>query len=309
MIRDTKFYSGAIGDCVVFSNKELIAEMPEAFEMFVDGTFSVAPFNAAQLLVILAEIKSQPKPIVYVIMPDRVKQTYIELFEYLLDAIFCFDGIERTPTTFMSDFERASRNAAVQVWEDIELIGCNFHFCQALRRKASSLPELAGQIRGQTTHHDILKMFMRLSLLPLERVDEGLNSIKLFIIEQGVAAQFQRFQLYFQRFWMKHYEPKTWCVSARSRRTNCNIEGYNRFIKLQINRNPSPWKFANAILDLAYDASSKLESNKAKGTQRLDRSQLTQPLTENLEQLQDGHITVLEFLQAMASRSPFAALS
>lgn len=307
-IRETEFYSGCVDGCVVFSNKELISAMPEAFDMFVDGTFSVTPFHAAQLLIVLAEINGIPRPIAYIIMPNRLKLTYVSLFEFLREAIFCFDGTERTPLTFMSDFERASRVAASTVWPGIELIGCNFHHCQALRRKASSLSELSSKIRGRTIHHDILKMFMRLSLLPLEHVNDGFHALKVFINESGVDADFQRFQLYFQRVWMKHYEPETWCVSARLRRTNCNLEGYNNFIKQKIQRNPNPWKFLNAIQDLAYDASSKHQSDKARKLRTVDRSRLTKPLAANLQLLQQQEISVIDFLKAMTAATPFAAL-
>lgn len=307
-IRQTDFYAGNVDGCIIFCNQELISATPERFDMFVDGTFSVAPFHAPQLLIVLAEIEGMPRPVAYIIMPDRLKKTYISLFEFLRDAAFCFDGIQRTPATFMSDFERASRQAANSVWPDIELIGCNFHFCQALRRKASSLPELCSKIRGQTLHHTTLKLFMRLSLLPLESVFDGLDALKLFLAEKGVAADFHRFLNYFERVWLRHYEPSTWCVSVRKRRTNCNLEGYNAFIKQKIHRNPSPWVFVNAILDLAYDASSKLERDLTQRTQRADRSRLTKPMEANLKLLEDGEISIIEFLQAMAAKTPFVAL-
>lgn len=307
-IRQTDFYAGSVDGCVIFCNQELISNTPESFDMFIDGTFSVAPFHAPQLLVVLAEIEGMPRPIVYATMPDRLTKTYISLFEFLRDAVFCFDGSVRKPITFMSDFERASRTAAEKVWPEIELIGCNFHLCQALRRKASTLPELSSKIRGQTLHHTGLKMFMRLSLLPLESVAEGLDALKAFLVEKGVIADFQRFLNYFERVWLRHYEPRTWCVSARKRRTNCNIEGYNHFIKQKIRRNPSPWVFVNAILDLAYDASSKLEHDLRQRRQRADRSRLTKPMEENLLLLQNHEITVIDFLQAMAAKIPFVSL-
>lgn len=241
-------------------------------------------------------------------MPDKTKVTYISLFEFLRDAIFCFDGTERTPRTFLSDFERASRVAATSVWPDIELIGCNFHFCQALRRKASSLPELCRKIRGQSLHHRILKMFMRLSLLPLHQVEDGLQELTLFIDEKALTMDFDNFHHYFQRVWLRHYEPRSWCVSARLHRTNCNLEEYDNFVKQKIHRNPSPWIFANALQDLAYDASSKLQRDLEKAQPPKDRSILSKPLTENLELLESKKITVIDFLQAMAAKTPFAAL-
>lgn len=267
--------------------------------MFCDGTFNVAPFHAPQLLIILGEINGKPRPIIYTVMTNRLRSTYAELFEFLRDAVFFDKNDENlTPRTFMSDFERAARTAAEDTWPGIDLVGCNFHFCQALQRKASTLKELS---TTNGVHRTAIIMFMRLSLLPADRVNEGLAVLGKWLKEKGAASAFINFQVYFNRVWMKHYPPSSWCVSSRPRRTNCNIEGYNNFVKQRMRRNPTPWTFLEALHDLAHDASSKFVNDRNSGKKQIDRSCLTEPLQTNLAKLKCGEINVLQFLLNMAA--------
>lgn len=90
----------------------------------------------------------------------------------------------------MCDFEQAVRAAAHKIWPDVQVSGCNFHFCQALRRKAKSIPGLCAP--NDIAHH-ILKMFMRLSLLPISKISEGLREIKHFIKRNEMGQMFEEF--------------------------------------------------------------------------------------------------------------------
>lgn len=100
-------------------------------------------------------------------MSNRKKKLYIAVFAYLRDRF----GIN--PAHFMMDFETSSRKAAREVWPDIKVYGCNFHFNQAVRRKAKSLPRLSLALQRNRAARTTLKMFMRISLLPADRVKKG----------------------------------------------------------------------------------------------------------------------------------------
>lgn len=61
-------------------------------------------------------------------MSDRSTQLYESVFDHFKEI-----GIE--PQSLMSDFERAIRKSACAVWPDIEINGCWFHYCQAIRKR------------------------------------------------------------------------------------------------------------------------------------------------------------------------------
>lgn len=302
-LRESNFYQGTINDeIMVFANMELIGELGESIQIFVDGTFNVTPFKMGQLLIVLAELRGTPRPILYAIMGRAKEEDYMYLFEFIKDSIISQDGTVRRPRTGLTDFEIPMRRAIEKVWPEIILSGCNFHYCQALRRRALKIQELSTKITKATYHHKILNMFMRLSLLPLDRVETGLRKLEQCITSMDLDDDFEEFLTYFHRTWIVLYKKEEWNVFNLDRRSNNNIEGYNRKVKQYIRRNPSPWLFLEAISDLAYDASASYQYDYHREiTHIVDRSQLSGPLNQALIELNSGNIDELKFLEIMAN--------
>ena len=92
----------------------------------------------------------------------------------------------------MMDFELAPRKAAKEVWENIKVYGCNFHFNQALRRKVRSFPRLSVYLMRSQPAKKTLKMFMRLSFLPASSVGKGIQVKLVFRICFGKYNLFFR---------------------------------------------------------------------------------------------------------------------
>jgi MULE transposase domain len=301
-LRGAPFYQGTVNGQLVFANLELVRALGENINIFIDGTFKCTPFRAEQLLVILGEVQGRPRPLIYAIMTGRSENDYFSILAFVQQAVFSNDGIARVPRLATSDFEQAIRGALVKVWPTIELVGCNFHFCQCLRRKAASMPALSTKITGGTLHHRALVMFMRLSLLPLPRVDAGFEAMLGFIEDNGLSNDFGEFINYFRRTWFGRYPKETWCVSDRERRSNNHLEGYNSLIKRSIPQNPSPWVFLDSLLNLAYDASASFTSDRQREAgPPPDRSSISAPLQDALELLLANRINELGFLAMMAT--------
>lgn len=296
------FYQGTTEDGnMFFANRELIRELSEELEIYIDGTFKITPFHARQLLVVLAELRGRPRPIIYVVMQRQTQDAYEDVFNFIKDAIISYDGTIRIPTAATSDFERAIRQALISVWPGIRHYGCNFHFCQANRRYARSLPNLSPHLTDWTKHHKALVMIMRLSLLPLNRVNAGLVALDNYLREEEIADDFEIFMQYFYHTWMQLFPSDCWCVSDRDRRTNNHLEGYNRAIKQTIVKNPSPWAFLDGLHELAIDATTNFDDDvNNDAPPPPDRSILSEPLNEALYQLEEGHINEIEFLEFMA---------
>ncbi|KAG5682152.1 hypothetical protein PVAND_011524 [Polypedilum vanderplanki] len=303
-LRGQSFYCGSIEGLPVFANKELIRALPEDFDMYVDGTFSVTPFKTRQLLVVLAELQGRPRPICYAIMTAQSQKQYAAVFTLMNMAVFSFDGVKRKPVSVTCDFEKAMRRGLVEVWPGINCYGCNFHFCQALRRKATSMTELACKVTGFSQHHQTLRMFMRLSLLPRDRVPTGLIGLLEHINQSPAISQdFCSFVEYFQRTWVRRFPIEEWCVSERIRRTNNHLEGYNNYIKQAIDHHPTPFVFLDSLLSLAHEASANYQSDLQRCAPPLiDRSRITEPLKAALKDLTENKINELEFLKKLGRR-------
>lgn len=187
----------------------------------------------------------------------------------------------------------------------IQPVGCYFHFCQALRRRASQTPSLSIHIKGNSIENQVLKTLMRLALLPLERIEKGLEEVELLAIREGVGEKFVPFFGYFRDTWMRRYSPSDWCVANRPRRTNCNLEGYNNTIKQEIPLNPGPWVFLERLQNLARSATAKFDADKRRRRPVKDRSQLSVAIVEATDQLTNGRIDILEFLTSLANHSAY----
>jgi hypothetical protein len=307
MVRQTQFYQGTVDGCLIFANLELIAALPAEFGIYTDGTFNVVPFGADQLFVVMGELRGRPRPLMYAIMPRRRREDYVAVLGFFANAILSFDGAERVPNTAMSDFEHALRLAILEIWPHIQKRGCNFHFCQAIRRYARSIQHLAALLVDSQIHKECLRMFLRLSLLPRPRVQAGYDAIIIHINENNLAEDFEEFIQYFEATWFGMFNVDEWCVSEDARRTNNNTEGYNNKIKLKIPLRPSPWIFLDSLIDLAYDASSKYYSEVLRDSQPPpDRSTLTALLNAALDELNEGYFNELGFLKKMAGAQPDA---
>jgi hypothetical protein len=150
-----------------------------------------------------------------------------------------------------------------------------------------------------------LKMFRRLCLVPMDRVEFAYEQLKEHIESmEHVAENFAEFLKYFENVWMKRYMPDEWVVSDIMIRSNNHLEGFNRSIKTRMPRNPSPYIFLDVILSLAYDSSASYQSLMCNRSQsQPDRSLVTVPFQRALAKLNSCEIIELEFLELMAEES------
>jgi hypothetical protein len=303
-LRDQPFYQGSADGMMVFANLDIVSALPADFEIFIDGTFGVTPFHTRshQLFVILGEVNGRPRPLLYAVMTGRAQVDYIAILTLAEQVIWSFDGLERTPSVATCDFELAMRSALKAVHPDIRTVGCNFHFCQALHREAQRDAFLSTNVTGPTPQHETLLMFMRLSLLPIDRVDAGFRMLIDYInVTPPLLNHFRDFIVYFQNTWFNRYPKEEWCVSDRNRRTNNHMEGYNMAIKATINNNPSPYDFCDGLLDLAFDASAKYQADLLRhAAPPPDRSNITDVLRVALRELAANDINELQFLRLLA---------
>lgn len=303
-LRDDEFYQGSISGHLFFAINLLIKDLPEILDIYVDATFSVVPFEGRQLLIIMADLAGRPRPIFYVVMRGQSTADYKVVFEHAKVLLSYGSRVVRTPRQATSDFEEAIRSALREVWLGIDLIGCNFHFCQAIRRYARSIPALSNMLEGGLLHHKIMMMFMRISLLPLEEVENAFAEMLNFVGTNGLTDDFQPFTEYFERTWIRRFPIADWCVGDRDRRTNNNLEGYNNKVKKLIPRHPGPWDFLGSLQDLGFDALATYASDlQREAGAPQDRSKITKLLILARAQLHNGGLNNIQFLEVMAGYS------
>lgn len=106
---------------------------------FLDGTFSSCCKPFYQLYCIHGDVNSDDNnsnivPLIYVLMSNKQERSYERLFTSLMQNLPTW-----TPLTIIVDFEIAVINVIKKIFPDVKLLGCNFHFKQALAKKAHAL--------------------------------------------------------------------------------------------------------------------------------------------------------------------------
>lgn len=245
-VREEPFFRGANGmgtdRCLFWTIPDTLVALPDTFDLFMDGTFKAAPLDATQLVIFQADVAGRCRPFAFALMKSRTAIAYKNVFNLLEAALRM-----KKPLTIIGDFEAAPRKSAKEVWPEITFDDCYFHFCQANRRKASQTPLLASKIRNPNSDpFSILRLFYRLALLPVDRIDAGFDAVKKEISIKELDDDFRPFISYFLRTWMK-FPGRPWAVGHRFRRTNCCLEGYNHYVNLSMTRT-GIYDFLGALL-------------------------------------------------------------
>ena len=147
---------------IVFTTKANLDILQRTVHIYMDGTFKISPTIFFQLYTIHGFIRSTSFPLIYALLPNKIKETFTRLLEEVKKLIAEFH-----PQSFLIDYEMAMYGAIRAVFPEASIRGCFFHFSQALYRKlwfeakirhrqrefaqqmkllAESLPQDAGQI-------------------------------------------------------------------------------------------------------------------------------------------------------------------
>ncbi|KAL4154469.1 hypothetical protein QTP88_000332 [Uroleucon formosanum] len=108
----------------------------DCIDLFADGTFNYAPKYFEQLYTIHGYKNGYYLPLVYFFLFVKSKDTYKKMWIFLQDIC-----IEYTESQFILkklhvDFKKAAHQAAYEVFENVQLIACQFHLGQSWWRKS-----------------------------------------------------------------------------------------------------------------------------------------------------------------------------
>ncbi|CAF4081080.1 unnamed protein product [Rotaria magnacalcarata] len=198
------------GRLLVFSSQSQMDLLLDAEVLMADGTFRSCPRLFEQIYVILAVKDSKTYPVLFALTSNRKEATYITILDVIRTEAQ-HRGVSFAPHVFISDYEQAWMNAVKRKLITTPISGCWFHHVQAIYRWIQS-NGLSKTYQEHEEKRQILGSFMALSLLPKDRVLEGLHIVKSRAVKHNELRQF-----------VLYFEPNNHRLNARIRQWHPNI--------------------------------------------------------------------------------------
>jgi len=141
--------------------------------VYFDATFKVVPTIYYQLFTVFVPFADAAFPVVFTIMSRKKQALYTKVFDKICNLVPQF-----APTCAMVDFEEASVSTFQEVFGNIIVSGCWFHYAQALMKRVNK----EGLKEDYTREQDvgsIVHCLMSLPLLPPREIADALSDIQV----------------------------------------------------------------------------------------------------------------------------------
>ena len=236
--------SGIYQRIMVWASQEALSILKSRNQCFVDATFKVTPHGFEQCFIVMAHdlTSGVNVPCVWALMSSKNYSSYCEIFNIIYSSL----NYAWQPAYIVSDFENSLLKSIGMMFPKTKIVGCFFHFSQALLRKMTKLK----------IDDNIINVLL-IEMQKLSSLQENLIQDHLSMIEENSNFQSlpcKAFLKYFRGTWMKKFPPKIWTLAEDQdinvARTNNCLERYNRQLGEIVSRkHPSLASFIETIQD------------------------------------------------------------
>lgn len=191
---------------VCFAHPALITEAKNrALNVFIDATFKIVPSGYKQCLILMVYSASKDKyfPVFYILMTGKSYNCYF----YALGLAIAASDFTLKAISVTCDFEKPLIKAVKSQFKEATLIGCLFHWKQALVRKLKDLG-----IPDQVIY-DLCNKKGPINLLTVEDPSLFESHVIPYIRESWeknlpYKTKFDNFWTYFRQTWLTQYDVK-----------------------------------------------------------------------------------------------------
>jgi hypothetical protein len=227
-------------------------------EVFVDGTFVLAPPLFTQIFVILSRRGDFVFPVLFTLLPNKRKETYVKLFRLLREMWPDF-----SPDSVSVDFELAIHQALREVFAECQINGCFFHLVSNLKKHISN-SHLLGRYNNDPEFALRARMITAVAFVPEQDITAALGHLEQNFLEmypelEGIMEWFSNTYVGRLRNNGTRAAPTfpfaTWSVLQRTLdgadRTNNYAEATNKKLKVGFGvSHPTIWKFIDGLRKL-----------------------------------------------------------
>lgn len=176
------------------------------------------------------------------------KEAYESVFRYIHDNLIPLRG-EAIIIDFEKGMRRGPKNVLKEVGSNMDILGCWFHFCQALRRALARMPELFDKVQSDEVYKEIFRRFQCLPLLPMNHIEKEFRDLCKEALKIDKKS-FSTFINYFNNEWMKIVTPHHFCVYMRDKRTTADAESFNKKVNQLFKTHGSFFSFCEILRNL-----------------------------------------------------------
>lgn len=230
------FYRGVAdahdnGSALLFASEQQLELLKSAGQVYFDATFKVVPALYYQLFTIFAPHADATFPVLYALMTRKTQALYRAVFEMLKALVPDF-----APTLAMADFEDAPVSAFQEVFGNVAVAGCWFHYAQAIVKRLQKAG-LKEAYQRQNDVKDTVQCLICLPLLPGREIEQALYEVRAAISSDVERThQLQQLVAYVKRQWIDKATvgPDRLSVRDCQSRTNNIMESYHAALRRRI---------------------------------------------------------------------------
>ena len=217
---------------LIFATASQLAQLKKAKSWYIDGTFKLCRKPFSQLVSINAFVMSDDHfkqvPLLYVMMSGRSKRDYREVFLSVINLLDSHPAVERITI----DFEAALWSVLRRAFPTVKILGCAFHWTQAVWRKIQELGLQVSYMSDDATFKYLRKV-MSLPFLPADKIPRAFQRL----LQTATGQPIQQLMSYIADTWVygSVWTPVDWSVYMQSVRTNNDIEGWHHRINRKAN--------------------------------------------------------------------------
>lgn len=298
--------SGEEEKIIIFGTESMMRRLFSSERVFLDGTFKCVPRLFEQLYTLHCFIHGQMFPAAYILLPGKNLSIYSRMFCLLKDIANNFQ-LNFEPRIFHLDFEAAAISSIQDIFPNSRIIGCLFHFCQAIWRKVQNL----GLTRSYRQNSDFNKLVRRLCALPLAREmhieDLWLNHIHA---EAPAIPHVNELLDYYVRTWLDEdhamFPRAIWNqFDNLGPRTTNHLEGWHHCFNKDVGKShPNLYEFILSLQkhqDILDQDLILLQNGAAPKPMKKKYKELEQRLTALRQNIETDELTPLQFLDSASN--------
>ncbi|XP_067024035.1 uncharacterized protein [Acropora muricata] len=209
---------------IILGTDQQLEHLSKAKSWYIDGTFKLVKRPFQQLFTINAFVRTDDHakqvPLVFVLMSGRKKKDYRKVLKSILELL----PVAHEVRQITIDFERAMWSVLRQLFPDVRIKGCVFHWTQALWRKIQELG-LQYQYNHDRGTYLYLRKFMALPFLPEDNIQPMFEQLR----PEATTDPLKQFVNYVSETWISSntWPPSSWSVYMMAIRSNNDVEGWH----------------------------------------------------------------------------------